>query len=171
MENIKLSPSKLNRYPIDVRMIDVGGKTSVSISFTEKTVDIKIDEKASVLPKANFFNKHYEELKKIHALGYPKLQFHCMMDNTLKDNKLYVYDVYCNDNFLSYQDIEKLFAKAGTELIKNCPVMATGRIDYDEYLKKKGEKVVMLRPMWYPASEIWKATTENLNTFSFALEE
>ena len=78
MENIKLSPSKLNRYPIDVRMIDVGGKTSVSVSFTEKTVDIKIDEKASVLPKANFFNKHYEELKKLHALGYPKLQFHCM---------------------------------------------------------------------------------------------
>ena len=112
MENIKLSPSKLNRYPIDIRMLDISGKTSVSVSFTEKTVDIKIDEKACVLPKANFFNKHYEELNKIHALGYPKLNFHCMMDNMLKDNKLYVYDVYCNDNFLSYQDIEKLFAKA-----------------------------------------------------------
>jgi hypothetical protein len=170
MDNIKLSPSKLNRYPIAVRMIDIGGKTSVSVSFTEKTVDIKIDEKACVLPKANFFNKHYEEFKKIYALGYPKLQLHCIMDNLLKDSTLYVYDIYCNDNFFAYQDIEKLFAKAGTSLIKSCPVIASGNIDYDEYIKNRGDKAVMLRPMWYPASEIWKATTENLNTFSFALE-
>jgi hypothetical protein len=170
MENIKLSPSKLNRCPIDVRMVDITGKTSVTVSFEEKIVDIKLDEKSCILPKNNFFNKHYEDLLKIKKLGFPKLSLHCIMDNLLKDEVLYVYDICCNDNFFSYKDIEKLFEKANTTFIKCCKPIVSGKIDYNEYLRNKGEKLVMLRPMWYPAADLWKAATENINTFSFALE-
>ena len=64
MENISITPKSLNRYPVDIRAIDVTEKVAVNIEFEKNKVDFVLGNQA-VLPKSGFFNKYFNDLTKI----------------------------------------------------------------------------------------------------------
>lgn len=175
MGNIKLSPTKLNRYPIDVRFIDCSKKTSIIVTIDEKDASIKFEAENAVVPCNEYFYEHYKDLVKIKKLNLPKLVMHCLIDASLENNVLYVYDIVCNDNYFSDKDIEKVIRDSGSELIQYCKPVAAGALSYDDYITAKGkpeeQKILIVRPTWYPADPIWDPEVKEINTFSFAFGE
>ena len=118
MENISITPKSLNRYPVDIRAIDVTEKVAVNIEFEKSKVDFVLGNQA-VLPKSGFFNKYFNDLVKIKSLDLPeKMSLHCIMSSSLKGDDIYVYDIYCNDNFFADKDIETILETAKTDFIK-----------------------------------------------------
>ena len=90
MENISITPKSLNRYPVDIRAIDVTEKVAVNINFEKDKVDIVLGNQA-VLPKSGFFNKYFNDLVKIKNLDLSeKISLHCIMSSSLKGDDIYV---------------------------------------------------------------------------------
>ena len=134
MENISITPKSLNRYPVDIRAIDVTEKVAVNINFEKDKVDIILGNQA-VLPKSGFFNKYFNDLVKIKNLDLSeKMSLHCIMSSSLKGDDIYVYDIYCNDNFFADKDIEAILETAKTEFIKYAKPLNSEKIDYNKYL-------------------------------------
>ena len=170
MENISITPKSLNRYPVDIRAIDVTGKVALNINFEKDKVDIVLGNQA-ILPKSGFFNKYFNDLTKIKNLDLSeKISFHCIMDSSLKEENIYVYDVYCNDNFFADKDIEVILETAKTDFIKYAKPLNSEKIDYNKYLELSKDKSLLLRPRWYPAKELWDPFVKEMNTYSFAFE-
>ena len=170
MENISITPKSLNRYPVDIRAIDVTGKVALNINFEKDKVDIVLGNQA-VLPKSGFFNKYFNDLTKIKNLDLSeKISFHCIMDSSLKEENIYVYDVYCNDNFFADKDIEVILETAKTDFIKYAKPLNSEKIDYNKYLELSKDKALLLRPKWYPAKDLWDPFVKEMNTYSFAFE-
>ena len=170
MENISITPKSLNRYPVDIRAIDVTGKVALNINFEKDKVDIVLGNQA-ILPKSGFFNKYFNDLTKIKNLDLSeKISFHCIMDSSLKEENIYVYDVYCNDNFFADKDIEVILETAKTDFIKYAKPLNSEKIDYNKYLELSKDKTLLLRPKWYPAKELWDPFVKEMNTYSFAFE-
>ena len=170
MENISITPKSLNRYPVDIRAIDVTEKVAVNINFEKIKVDFVLGNQAA-LPKSGFFNKYFNDLVKIKNLDLSeKMSLHCIMSSSLKGDDIYVYDIYCNDNFFADKDIEAILETAKTEFIKYAKPLNSEKIDYDKYLELSKDKSLLLRPRWYPAKELWDPFVKEMNTYSFAFE-
>ena len=170
MENISITPKSLNRYPVDIRAIDVTEKVAVNIEFEKSKVDFVLGNQA-VLPKSGFFNKYFNDLVKIKKLELPeKMSFHCIMNSSLKGDGIYVYDIYCNDNFFFFFFIEAILETAKTAFIHYAKPLNSEKIDYNKYLELSKDKSLLLRPRWYPAKDLWDPFVKEMNTYSFALE-
>lgn len=170
MENISITPKSLNRYPVDIRAIDVTGNIAININFEKDKVDIVLGNQA-VLPKSGFFNKYFDDLIKIKNLDLSeKISLHCIMNASLKEDNIYVYDIYCNENFFADKDIKIVLETAKTDLIKYAKPLNSEKIDYDKYLELSKDKTLLLRPKWYPAKELWDPFVKEMNTYSFAFE-